>query len=83
MKRIINWIATDGLLHALVSILIFIVCFSFIGFWSAMVTIAMGIGKEIYDAIKKPNYTWEMIYHDIICDIGGIVLGIILSLIIF
>lgn len=39
-----------------------------------MITIA--VGKEIYDVINKPNYTWEIIYRDIICDIGGIVLGI-------
>ena len=76
MKRIINWIATD----ALIFILIFIICFSFIGFWSIVITIA--VGKEIYDVINKPNYTWEIIYRDIICDIGGIVL-VFLSLIIF
>lgn len=83
MKKIINWIATDGLLHALVSILITIVCFSFIGFWSIIPTIVIGIGKEIYDMKKKPTYTWEMVWHDIVCDFAGIIIGVLVSLIIF
>ena len=83
MKKIINWIATDGLLHALVSILITIVCFSFIGFWSIIPTIVIGIGKEIYDMKKKPTYTWEMVWHDIVCDFAGIIIGVLISLIIF
>lgn len=83
MKKLINWIAVDGLLHALVSILITIVFYSFIGFWTAIPTIVIGIGKEIYDVLKKPNYTWKMIWHDLICDAGGLVVGLIISLIIF
>lgn len=83
MKRIINWIATDGLQHALVSILITIVCFSFIGFWSIIPTIVIGIGKEIYDMKKKPTYTWEMVWHDIVCDFAGLIIGVLISLIIF
>ena len=83
MKKLINWIATDGLLHALVSILITIVCFSFMGFWSIIPTVVIGIGKEIYDMKKKPTYTWEMVWHDIICDAGGLIVGIILSVLMF
>ena len=83
MSWIINWIATDGLLHALVSALIFIVCFSFIEYWSIILTVLIGVSKEIYDILKKPDYTWEMVCHDLVCDIGGIILGIVLSLIIF
>lgn len=57
MKKLVIWIAVDGLLHALVSILLTIVFYSFIGFWTAIPTIVIGIGKEIYDVLKKPNYT--------------------------
>lgn len=57
MKKLVNWIAVDGLLHALVSILLTIVFYSFIGFWAVIPTIVIGIGKEIYDILKKPNYT--------------------------
>lgn len=83
MQNIIDWIATDGLLHTLVSILITIVCFSFMGFWSIIPTVVIGTGKEIYDMKKKPTYTWEMVWHDIICDISGLIIGVVLSILIF
>lgn len=83
MKKIINWIAVDGLLHTLVSVLITIVCFSFMGFWSIIPTVVIGIGKEIYDMLAKPGYTWKMVWHDIICDAGGLIIGIILSILMF
>ena len=83
MKKLINWIATDGLLHTLVSILIAIVCFSFMGFWSIIPTVIIGIGKEIYDMKKKSTYTWEMVWDDVICDICGLIIGLILSVLMF
>ncbi len=83
MKKIISWIAIDGLLHLLVSVLIMIVGFAFINFWAIIPTIIIGIGKEVYDMRVKQGYTWEMVWHDIICDFIGIVGGILISLIIF
>lgn len=53
------------------------------GFWSIIPTVVIGIGKEIYDMKKKPTYTWEMVWHDIICDAGGLIIGIVLSVLMF
>ena len=80
MKKILEyfrvayqWIRVDGLLHIMASA-IFLALLGWIRpFWIPMVaTFLIGAGKETYDLItKKGTAEW----HDIICDVIGIVLG--------
>lgn len=70
-----NWVRTDGLLHIVVSALICVMLGWINPIWIApLVTLLIGIGKEIYDKVsKKGTAEW----HDLICDIIGIVIGML------
>ena len=73
IKAIIDWIATDGLLHIETSFIITIITILLTSNWWLGVIVGniFGILKEVYDK-KKKNCTWSMIWHDIICDEIGI-----------
>ena len=73
IKAIIDWIATDGLLHIKTSFIIVIITILLTSNWWLGVIVGniFGILKEVYDK-KKKNCTWSMIWHDIICDEIGI-----------
>lgn len=67
---------TDGLLHLETSALIAVTLGKFIPLWiAALVTLIIGIGKELWDKEHGGVASW----HDIGCDIAGIVLGIFLA----
>lgn len=67
---------TDGLLHLETSALIAIALSLFLAWWIAgLITLAIGIGKELYDKEHGGVASW----HDIGCDIGGIALGLLLA----
>lgn len=72
-KKVIDWIATDGLLHIETSFIIAIITILLTSNWWLGVIVGniFGILKEVYDK-KKKNCTWSMIWHDIICDEIGI-----------
>ena len=78
MKRLYNWIASDGLLHILASMAIMLCLQPLVGTILAVcVAVLLGAGKEIYDgAIQKDN-NGEQILHDVVCDVIGIILAII------
>ena len=78
MKRLYNWIASDGLLHILISMAIMLCLQPLVGTILAVcVAVLLGAGKEIYDgAIQKDN-NGEQILHDVVCDVVGIILAII------
>lgn len=77
MKRLYNWIASDGLLHIVVSMAIMLCLQPLVGSILAVcVTVLLGAGKEIYDgAIQKDN-NGEQILHDVVCDVVGVVIAI-------
>lgn len=78
-KRIVKWIASDGLLHLLVSAILCV----FLGWirplWIIpLVVITIGIAKEVYDRVcGKGMAEW----HDVFCDLIGVVVGMIALLI--
>ena len=77
MIKIWNWIKQDGLLHIESSALIVVIFGLFLQWWIAgIISLATGIGKELWD-IKHGVPTW----HDIICDIIGVIIGIFIVLI--
>lgn len=72
ISKIWGWIRTDGLLHIAYSALMMVMYSSLVPMWgAAAITLAIGIGKEIYD--KYAGGSVEL--HDVICDVLGIALG--------
>lgn len=75
IKRLI---AVDGLLHILVSALLLVTFYGIkpdmIG--ASIMTIGLGIFKEVYDKTHNGSATW----HDIICDFIGICVGLLICL---
>lgn len=82
IKNFYNWLNTDGLLHILVSSLILISLYILnIKFYICLIiTICIGLLKEVYDLIKKKNDIKQSL-HDIICDLIGIVISAIIIII--
>ena len=74
----LGWIRTDGLLHLETSAILCVVFTAFLPWWGASAaTLAIGVGKELWDKEHGGVATW----HDVICDIIGILLGLALTLI--
>lgn len=72
--KLFNWIRRDGLLHIETSALIVIVLSLFCATWIAVISsLLCGIAKEVWD-IKHGVTSW----HDIICDIVGILAAVAL-----
>ena len=82
IKSLYNWLNTDGLLHLLVSFLILISLYILnIKFYICLIiTICIGLLKEVYDLIKKKNNIKQSL-HDIICDLIGITISVIIIII--
>ena len=78
MKKIYQWIATDGLLHILISMAIMLCLQPLVGtILSVCVAVLLGAGKEIYDGVIQKDNNGEQILHDVVCDVVGIILAII------
>lgn len=76
MNKIITYIGQDGLLHIVFSSLIAAILSLFFPIWIvAMTTFLIGLAKElVYDLLLKKG-TFEL--KDMICDVVGIIIGII------
>ena len=78
IKKIWAWIKRDGLLHLETCALIAVVVSLFLPWWvGGLVALATGIGKEIWDSKHDGVATW----HDVVCDLIGIAVGIVISII--
>lgn len=76
IDKIINLIGYDGIMHFLVSAIITLELrrFNIPRLFAALITLLIGVGKEIYDKVtKKGTASWK----DIICDIAGVLFGLI------
>lgn len=72
--------AIDGLLHLETSFMITVLLGTIFNIWWGVgMGILAGILKEVYDKLKK-DCTWNMIWHDLICDGIGILLAILVIL---
>ena len=79
MRKLIQWIRHDGLLHITVSMLLVIAASVLLPVWlSALIALAIGAGKEIWDKYNGGACNW----HDIICDVAGITAGLMIAIII-
>lgn len=75
LNKLFAWMGNDGMAHVILSALICGVLNLFLP-WelAAMITLAVGIGKELYDRISgKGCSEWK----DILCDIVGILIGVL------
>ena len=71
-------IAYDKKLHFLVCFGITLLLYPVFGWWSIGTSIATGVGKELYDWRDYGLFSWS----DIMADMTGIVVGIIVILLI-
>jgi hypothetical protein len=82
MKRLFSWIATDGLLHIVVSMAIMLCLQPLVGtLLSVCITLAIGLLKEFYDGVVQKDNNGEQVMHDVVCDVVGIVIAIIIVII--
>lgn len=65
----------DKYKHVVVSAIIAVALNLFLPWWvAALITLAIGVGKEVYDKVSGKGFAeWK----DIICDIIGILIGIL------
>lgn len=79
MKRILEWIAADGMAHILVCWALTLTFGAFMPvLWAAVLSALIGVGKEVYDRLSgKGSPTW----HDLICDLIGVGMGVIVLII--
>ena len=81
LNRIFAWMGNDGMMHVILSSIIACLLslviptgLAAVAALAAMVTLAIGIAKELYDA-KSGKGCCEV--KDIVCDIIGILIGIL------
>lgn len=68
-------IKEDKLKHVVVSAIIAVVLNLFLPWWvAALITLAIGVGKEVYDKVSKKGCAeWK----DLLADLVGILIGIL------
>ena len=75
LNKLFAWMGRDGMMHVILSALIACMLSLVVSAGlAAVVTLAIGIGKELYDA-KSGKGCCEV--KDIVCDIVGILIGIL------
>jgi hypothetical protein len=63
---------SDGMMHVILSAIIVTLLGWIMPWWLAgVLTIGLGIGKEVYDSTGKGCAEWK----DIVCDVIGIIIG--------
>lgn len=77
IKALLRWVAVDGLLHFLVCYAI-VLTFAPFSIWMAIaIAVVASLGKEAVDYFIQKDNNAQQVLHDIICDIMGIGLGVI------
>lgn len=73
MKRLLQWIATDGLLHFLVCYALMLTVEPLANYWWAIcATAAAAAAKEAWDYFIQKDNTAAQVLHDAVLDIAGI-----------
>ena len=72
LKKIKEWVATDGLLHFLVCYALMVALTPIAGWWALPVTILAALGKEGYDYFIQKDNNKQQVIHDLICDGAGV-----------
>lgn len=70
-----SWVRRDGLLHFLASaVIVFTLSIAFPWWAGATISLVAGIVKELWDINHDGVPSW----HDIICDVAGIIFASVL-----
>lgn len=78
--KILKWINYDGILHITCSCLIMLVASLYMGMqWALSIVLFVDLGKEIKDYINGNN-NLKQIFHDVVCDLIGIVVAMMVYL---
>ena len=81
LKKLIKWVAIDGLLHILVCYAMMLALTPMIGGWLAMlITVIASAVKEAYDYYIQKDNNREQVIHDVACDVVGMLSAIITML---
>lgn len=75
IKKIKEWVATDGLLHFLVCYAMILALTPIIGFYALIPTTIVAAAKEGYDFFIQKDNDKPQVIHDLICDGAGIILA--------
>lgn len=77
LKKLWSWFRRDGLLHGESCALLFFVFALFMPLgWAVAATVVVAILVELWQKKHKGVASW----HDVICDLGGVVLGVLMVL---
>lgn len=72
MGKASDWVRRDGLLHIESCALLVIVLSLGLPVWAAaLIGLAVGVGKEVWDRFHGGVPSW----HDVFCDIIGVAVG--------
>lgn len=78
IKKLLRWVATDGLLHFLVCYALMLTFAPYVGNWIALgITLAFAFGKEAYDVFIQKDNNYQQAWHDLVCDFAGIVAALL------
>ena len=82
LKKIFQWVNTDGLLHFLTCYALILTFFSIFNLQiGILLTIVIAILKEVYDIYIKKCNNYKQALHDIVMDIIGVIMGVIIIII--
>lgn len=75
LNKIFNWMGSDGMMHVILSSIIATVLSLVLPKWiAAIITLTIGIGKEVYDKVSKKGWAeWK----DLVADCIGVLIGIL------
>lgn len=81
LKQLYKWIANDGLLHILICIVLMLSLQPIIGYLlSIIITFFFSSCKEYYDYEIQKDNNRKQVTHDLICDIIGVIIAILVIL---
>ena len=81
LKKLIKWVAIDGLLHILVCYSMLLTLTPMIGIWLGLLMVVMASAiKEAYDYYIQKDNNREQVIHDAACDVLGMLSAIITML---
>lgn len=78
IKKMLKWVGIDGLLHFLVCYAMMITFAPMIGLaWAVLATTGVAVLKEVWDFCIQKDNNEQQVMHDIVFDILGIVMAIV------
>lgn len=75
LKQLYNWVASDGLLHILINVVIMLTFTLILNvWWALLISISVSLIKEGIDCFIRKSNNKQQVIHDLICDAVGILL---------